>query len=118
MLIFLLVWYHKTFVRGQVVSQEDITVWTFRSDNENNANVQASYTGPTFTKEWTDFTICLRYRILYFVQGGDGFNIFQGIDDNTHVVHLQFTRVDPNCKQTAAAVVFQECKQTIHVFLI
>ena len=56
--------------------QEEIDVWSFRSDNENNDNVQASYTGPRFTKEWKDFSICLRYKILYFFQGSDGFNIF------------------------------------------
>ena len=40
--------------------------WAFRNDNENNAIVKAAYTGEAFKKDLWDFTICFRFRVLYF----------------------------------------------------
>ena len=59
---------------GQNVANE-ISVWSFRIDNANNSKVKASYTGPSFSQDIGDFTICFRYQITYFELGNNGNNV-------------------------------------------
>ena len=50
-------------------------IWSFRNDNENNVKVKAVYTGRAFKENIGDFTICYRFRILYFNPSNNGINL-------------------------------------------
>jgi hypothetical protein len=58
---------------GIYAADEKVTVWSFRTDNADNSIVTASFKGQP--RELSDFTLCFRYRILYFNHQGDGINI-------------------------------------------
>ena len=45
---------------------DEITVWSFRNNNLNNVDVKAYYKGAEFTEPVGDFSICFRYKVLYF----------------------------------------------------
>ena len=72
---------------GQNVANE-ISVWSFRIDNANNSKVKASYTGPSFTQDIGDFTICFRYQITYFELGNNGNNVILA-ENGREKVHLR-----------------------------
>lgn len=61
--------------------QESIDVWSFRQDNLENYNVKATYRGPDFPQEIGDFTICLRYKVLYFNEGNNGIEVLSAEKD-------------------------------------
>ena len=86
------------FILGlfQYVFCNDVDVWAFRTDNRNNSEVKASIkilSGRTEDSyRLDDFTLCVRYRILYFNTNGDGINIItQGISSwrQTNIFHLK-----------------------------
>ena len=56
--------------------QDKTTIWSFREDNKNNVNVKAEYIGQDFIKPLGDFTLCLRYKVLYFNTNSNGIKIF------------------------------------------
>ena len=56
--------------------QDKITIWSFREDNKNNVNVKAEYIGQDFIEPLGDFTLCLRYKVLYFNTNSNGIKIF------------------------------------------
>ena len=53
-----------------------IAIWSFREDNKNNVNVKAEYIGQDFIEPLGDFTLCLRYKVLYFNTNSNGIKIF------------------------------------------
>ena len=56
--------------------QDKTTIWSFREDNKNNGNVKAEYIGQDFIEPLGDFTLCLRYKVLYFNTNSNGIKIF------------------------------------------
>ena len=56
--------------------QDKITIWSFREDNKNNVNVKAEYIGQDFIEPLGDFTLCFRYKVLYFNTNSNGIKIF------------------------------------------
>ena len=56
--------------------QDKITIWSFRENNKNNVNVKAEYIGQDFIEPLGDFTLCLRYKVLYFNTNSNGIKIF------------------------------------------
>ena len=55
---------------------DKIDIWSFREDNINNVNVKAEYIGQDFSEPLGDFTICFRYKVLYFNTNSNGIKIF------------------------------------------
>ena len=55
---------------------DKIDVWSFREDNRNNVNVKAEYIGQDFSEPLRDFTLCFRYKVLYFNTNSNGIKIF------------------------------------------
>lgn len=55
---------------------DKIDVWSFREDNKNNVNVKAEYIGQDFSEPIGDFTLCFRYKVLYFNTNSNGIKIF------------------------------------------
>ena len=50
-------------------------IWSFRNDNQNNQKVKATFTSKQFKDDLWDFTICFRFRVLYFNPSNNGINI-------------------------------------------
>ena len=50
--------------------------------------IKATYTGPAFTEEIGDFTICFRYQISYFNQGNNGNNVIMA-QNGLETFHLK-----------------------------
>ena len=50
-------------------------IWSFRNDNQNNQKVKATFTSRQFKDDLWDFTICFRFRVLYFNPSNNGINI-------------------------------------------
>ena len=74
----------------------NVDVWSFREDNINNANVKAYYTGPGFTKDLGDFSICFRYKILYFNSNANGVRLISA-ENNKEKLHMKlFNGASPN----------------------
>ena len=62
------------------VQNDDLTsatenIWSFRTDNENNNKVKATFTARPFKEDLWDFTVCFRFRVLYFNPSNNGINI-------------------------------------------
>lgn len=70
--------------------------WAFRNDNENNAIVKAAYTGEAFKKDLWDFTICFRFRVLYFNPSHNGINLLLAKSGKEKFHFRVYTRPIPN----------------------
>ena len=75
---------------------DEITVWSFRNDNVNNINVKAYYTGPTFTKSFGDYSICFRYKVLYFNTNANGVKIITGNSKRERFDFIIYNEKSPN----------------------
>ena len=56
---------------------ENVTIWSFREDNQPNKNSYAYYSGPDFKAGLMEFTLCFRYKLLFLNDGNSGVNIFR-----------------------------------------
>ena len=59
------------------VAHENVTIWSFREENQLNENSYAFYSGPVLTTSLMDFTLCFRYKLLFLNDGNSGVNIFR-----------------------------------------
>ena len=75
---------------------DEITVWSFRNDNVNNINVKAYYTGPKFTKSFGDYSICFRYKVLYFNTNANGVKIITGNSKRERFDFIIYNEKSPN----------------------
>ena len=74
----------------------NVDIWSFREDNINNVDVKAYYTGPGFTKDIGDFSICFRYKILYFNSNANGVKLISA-ENNKEKFYIQMFNGDsPN----------------------
>lgn len=69
-------------------SSSEVSVWTFRNDNVDNAVVKATYSGPNFASPIDDYSICFRYQILFFSPGNRGINVWTA-KNGKETLHLR-----------------------------
>ena len=70
-------------------------IWSFRNDNENNGKVKAFYTGAAFKEDIGDFTICFRFKVLYFNPSNNGINILLAKNGKEKLHFRVFPRPTP-----------------------
>ena len=60
-----------------IINADNVTIWKFRENNLPNEKAHAYYSGPDLKTKLEDFTLCFRYKLLYFNKGGSGVTVFR-----------------------------------------
>ena len=89
------------FTKFPEVQNSDLTsatenIWSFRNDNENNKKVKATFTTRLFKEDLWDFTVCFRFRVLYFNPSNNGINILLANHGKEKLHFRVFTTPTPN----------------------
>ena len=72
------------------------TVWSFREDNKNNVNVKAEYIGQEFIEPLGDFSLCFRYKVLYFNSDANGIRVISAENQFESFELFLFNSQSPN----------------------
>ena len=77
-------------------AHENVTIWSFREENQPNENSHAFYSGPYLKTSLMDFTLCFRYKLLFLNDGNSGVNIFRYIVLQTYYIIISHYDFSPN----------------------
>ena len=59
------------------INADNVPIWKFRENNLPNEKAHAYYSDEILKTKLEDFTLCFRYKLLYFNKGGLGVTIFR-----------------------------------------
>ena len=79
-------------------AHENVTIWSFREENQLNENSYAVYSGPDLTTSLMDFTLCFRYKLLFLNDGNSGVNIFRLYYQTHYIIFGQYDFIFQFCK--------------------
>ena len=91
----LLILVFTTLVEAEY-DHDKIDVWSFREDNRNNVNVKAEYIGQDFIEPLGDFTLCFRYKVLYFNTNANGIKVINAKSDKESFELKLYNSKSPN----------------------
>ena len=75
---------------------DKIAIWSFREDNKNNVNVKAEYIGQDFSEPLGDFTLCFRYKVLYFNTNTNGIQVINAKSEKESFELKLYNSKSPN----------------------